>query len=145
MEECFHQSPVTDHQSPAGGEGPGFVRGMQTRGRGVENRGGAGINLSFAFHMPQRARSKSLVRKNCCPVILLDSQNHGFVNIDVPAFSDTKPYCPIRLPNNHSAERYSQISSCHLYHHRLPYPGCDSAHHSPPSPSLRVTCLNPLS
>jgi hypothetical protein len=57
-----HQSPVTNHQSPIlrhespitiyelllqGGEGPGFVRGMQTRGRGVETEAGAGVNSNL--------------------------------------------------------------------------------------------------
>src|SRR5260370_17233670 len=99
-EECSHESPVTDHQSPAGGEGPGFVRGMQTRGRGVENRGGAGIKLLFVFPMPPRAGAKKPVRKDFFPTILFAIQKHWFFKFYFPPLSPTQHHPPTTPPSN---------------------------------------------
>src|SRR5450631_152525 len=68
------------------------------------------------------ARMNGLVHDQTCPIVLLHSQDHRLIDIDIPCIANAKPHSAVRLAQDHTAQRYTQISSGNLQDDRLPHP-----------------------
>src|ERR1700733_14224548 len=69
-------------------------------------------------------------------VVMLDGQNHGLENIDVPAVRDSQTNHIFGLGHEAPAQRYPQVPCYDSEYHRLPHPDRVATYHL--SPLMRL-------
>ena len=70
-----------------------------------------------------------LVHNDAGPVVLLYSQDHWLININIPGVSYANPNGLFRFPHDGSSQRHSQVSGRDLEDNRLSDPRCVNAWH----------------
>src|SRR5579863_10749987 len=79
-------------------DGRELLRGMTTRGRGIETR-----------HGPEKTRPCGL-GVDTRPVVLFHRQDHVFENVHVPAITNTESNSVFGFANDGAAQRNAQLA-----------------------------------
>src|SRR5215472_2128675 len=88
------------------------------------------ISCVFMFAGSSRRQKDHSIFFNC--------QDHGLVDVHVPAVADTHAHGVIAIPQQLAAQRHLNIAQCHLEDDRLTNPNLECAIHSSTPSASRV-------